>query len=672
MPNINIDDILRHQITLARLETRGYNSFIAPSLAKTLRDIRRLLADYDNITSQRQLKAIETAITKIITEQQGWAALTTELDSLAVYENEFYAKLIASGTTAAAAERVSRLASNTMLVLRSGEKYNTGFWPDFVRNNLGSQAQRVNNIVRTAYAGQISVAESRKQISTLFDGLLSREAEALARTGYTHYASVGRQAFAAANADIVTREVPIVTFDSRLSDTCASISARYGIKGWPAGQSPIGMPPFHFNAVASGELVRTSTGLKPIEQVRAGEFVLTHKGRFKRVLNTMRKRPDTDVIRVIRTDTGRTIRVTDDHPLLLAGKGWVRADVLKVGDNLFQNQRKDVKPTVGISVAERNSYNYPSAFDGDEVFSLVNITSSCMAPAINLDNNHPTPKGEVRYPIISYMLPYVIGEANRIKPSAKSLLTYNLGPKLPISLPMNKGLIARFSAKRVSFFHSLRMLFMDFAIPLVKTVRPMVLPNAYTGCDVFISCNRTALGSAHRFNAMNLTPPAHSPVSETEFSLNFPEGHSVGEVVSIEEAGEIGFISKFKHEITSCVVESISIVANYLDVYNLEVEDDNSYLVNDIVTHNCRTTIVPLASGQELTGTRASKGDKPGQIRASTTITEFIRDQSPEFQNELLGPERAALFRQGKLDIASLTDRNLQPLTLKELRERGG
>lgn len=247
MANINIDEILRHSTYLARLETQGYNSFIAPSLAQTLRDIRRLLADYDDITSQRQLKAIETAITQIIMQQPGWAALTTELDSLAVYENEFYAKLIATGTTAAAAERVKKLADNTMLILRSGEKFNTGFWPEFVRNNLVSQAQRVNNIVRTAYAGQISVAESRKQISTLFDGLLSREAEALARTGYTHFAAVGRRAFIDANKDLIAREVPICVFDNRTTDICLSISARYGVKGWPAGDSPVGYAPYHVN-----------------------------------------------------------------------------------------------------------------------------------------------------------------------------------------------------------------------------------------------------------------------------------------------------------------------------------------------------------------------------------------------------------------------------------------
>lgn len=244
---INIDDILAHSVHLARLEGRGFRSFIAPSMAEALRDIRRLLADVDTITSRRQLRAIETAITSIVRDQTGWAALTSELDGLAMYENEFFTRLVGTGTTAAAAERVTKLANNTMMVLRSGEQFNTGLWPDFARNNLESQAQRVNNIVRTGYANGLTGREMRGSISRLFDGILTREAEALARTGYAHYSSVGRQAFAQANKDIIDREVPIATFDSRTSETCVSISARYGQKGWPVGESPIGYPPYHIN-----------------------------------------------------------------------------------------------------------------------------------------------------------------------------------------------------------------------------------------------------------------------------------------------------------------------------------------------------------------------------------------------------------------------------------------
>ena len=241
----DINKVLRHQLQLARLERQGFNSFIAPSLGETLREIRRILADVDTITNRRQLRALETAITAAIQNQTGWAALTDELTDLAIYENTFYARLI--GAAAAQDEMVQRLASRTMMVLRSGERYNTGLFPDFIRDNLGSQASAVNNIVRTGYANGLTGRQMRGQISNLFDGLLTRHAQTLAQTGYAHYASVGRRAFAEANKDVVVREIPVVTFDSRVSDTCVSISARYGEKGWPVGESPIGFPPYHMN-----------------------------------------------------------------------------------------------------------------------------------------------------------------------------------------------------------------------------------------------------------------------------------------------------------------------------------------------------------------------------------------------------------------------------------------
>lgn len=245
MPDINIDLLLQRQMRLAQLEQNGIRSYIAPSLRQTLADIRALLADVDNITSRRQLQQLERAIRDAIQGQQGWAALTDELNELAVRENEFMAGVVATGTTAAEAEAVRTLASRTMMVLKSGDATRSGFWNDFVEQNLASQAENVNGIVRSGYANGLTGREMRGQISNLFDGMLMRHAEAIARTGYNTYAMVGRRAFAEANKDIVTREVPIVTFDSRLSNICASIGARYGQRGWPVGESPIGYPSYH-------------------------------------------------------------------------------------------------------------------------------------------------------------------------------------------------------------------------------------------------------------------------------------------------------------------------------------------------------------------------------------------------------------------------------------------
>lgn len=244
--NINIDDLLRHQTYLARLETQAYRAHIAPSLAEALRDIRRLLSDADTITSRRQLKALEAEISRIIRGEQGWAAMQTDLDALADYDNRFFANLVGAGTVAASAERVKRLADSTMMVLRSGEKFNSGLWTDFVRDNQDAQIKAVNNVLRTAYAEGWTAREMRREVSRRFDTEVARNAETLARTATNHYATMGRRAFAEANKDVVTREIPIVTFDSRTTDICLSIAARYADKGWPAGQSPIGYAPYHF------------------------------------------------------------------------------------------------------------------------------------------------------------------------------------------------------------------------------------------------------------------------------------------------------------------------------------------------------------------------------------------------------------------------------------------
>ena len=242
---INIDDILRHQITLARMETSGYRAHIVPSLAKALRDIRRLLNETGDITSQRQLRSVEAAIRRVIREQEGWAALNDNLEDLADYDNRFYAGLLA--VTAADREKVEQLARNTMMTLRSGERFNSGLWPDFVKQNIDYQDKVLSNTLRTAYAEGWSLAEMKRQIGKRFDSDVAKNAETLARTATAHYSMMGKRALAAANPDVITREIPIVTFDNRLSDTCASVGARYGQKGWPVGDSPIGYPPYHFN-----------------------------------------------------------------------------------------------------------------------------------------------------------------------------------------------------------------------------------------------------------------------------------------------------------------------------------------------------------------------------------------------------------------------------------------
>lgn len=83
---------------------------------------------------------------------------------------------------------------------------------------------------------------------------------------------------------------------------------------------------------------------------------------------------------------------------------------------------------------------------------------------------------------------------------------------------------------------------------------------------------------------------------------------------------------------------------------------------------NCRSTAIPLLKGQdELFGTRASAD---GQVDANLSYGAWLRRQSAETQDEVLGPTRGRLLREGKLPMDAFYNDKGRYLTLDELRAR--
>lgn len=87
----------------------------------------------------------------------------------------------------------------------------------------------------------------------------------------------------------------------------------------------------------------------------------------------------------------------------------------------------------------------------------------------------------------------------------------------------------------------------------------------------------------------------------------------------------------------------------------------------------CRSHTIPvLKSWEELgiklkqapAGTRASMN---GQVPADLTYAQWLKQQSVGFQNEVLGPGKAEIFRRGELTIDRFVDDRSNPLSLKEL-----
>jgi len=97
----------------------------------------------------------------------------------------------------------------------------------------------------------------------------------------------------------------------------------------------------------AGARVITSEGEKPIEQIQVGDTVLTHQGRYRRVYRTM-NRPYHGPVYTLRYwgDSSQKLQVTEEHPLLVVPREranernhtfapeWIEAANVRVGDYL--------------------------------------------------------------------------------------------------------------------------------------------------------------------------------------------------------------------------------------------------------------------------------------------------------------------------------------------------
>lgn len=667
----------KHQVYLSRLAGGILKEDVYPGINNAYRSVYSILRDHGDISSIRELNQVTKAITAAIKESvgEGFAAATTSMSAIAVNEAAYQAaalSLMSDTVLKAPGEpRVNKYTRESIMSLTSGKRVTSGVWPSFVKGYEDSMSREYNSIITAAYSESLSTGKMAtlnqlsQRLRNANNELLARDAEALVRTGVQHYAGKASQLMAADNSDIIEREIPIVTFDSRTTDICISISAKYP-KGWPLGKSPIGYSPYHYNAVVAGEMVKTSGGNKKIEDVAVGDLVVTHKGRLKPVTAVMRKPCDTGFARRIHFESGLAIMVTDEHPLLVDGFGWVRADEVKVGHNLFKNVKKVSKLFSRSPVAEWNPNNYPSIFDGDEVFSEVASFSGAMSSAVDFNADSVGLKSKIHDSIIANKLVRKIVSAIGANTIVnKCLLAFNRIGSMPIALTDHKRRVTSFIMKRVGFLHSLRMRFMNLAGFLGKPISPM--PLTLSG---FLKrpSYAASLAPTHWFNTVNPAPSTHGSVSEGELSFDSSKGFLQGVIMKIKKFSKIFFINKFNHW-ESQVVKSISIVEHKGMVYNLEVKDDHTYLINDIVTHNCRTTIGYLLKGQtELEGTRSAKGSDGGsQIAANTPFAKFLREQPKDYIYETLGRKRGELFVAGKLPLANLTDKYLNPLPISKL-----
>jgi len=88
---------------------------------------------------------------------------------------------------------------------------------------------------------------------------------------------------------------------------------------------------------------------------------------------------------------------------------------------------------------------------------------------------------------------------------------------------------------------------------------------------------------------------------------------------------------------------------------------------------NCRSRLVPVLKSFEELGIDATevplatRSSMDGEVPGDITFDGFLRSKTKSFQDDLLGPARARLWRSGKITLTQLVDFRGNPLTLDQL-----
>jgi len=141
--------------------------------------------------------------------------------------------------------------------------------------------------------------------------------------------------------------------------------------------------------------------------------------------------------------------------------------------------------------------------------------------------------------------------------------------------------------------------------------------------------------------------------------------------------------SEEMYKLNSDVIKGVQIVAT-LDARTTEICMGYDGKIFDVgegprppFHYNCRTTTIPVVKSWKGMGIKlkeapiGTRATMDGQVSGKLTYGSWLKTQSDGFQNDVLGPTRAELFRSGKVSIDQFT-KDGRLLNLAELRKREG
>lgn len=361
-----------------------------------------------------------------------------------------------------------------------------------------------------------------------------------------------------------------------------------------------------------------------------GDTVISTCGR----VSTAFKRTYKGVIVYVTTRTGRTLSITPNHQVMTTD-GWVAAGDLDVGSKLICGD------DIAVSFHHKED-NVVSEFSN--LFGALNVSSDSSfvstSPTAAEDFHGDGSDGEVEIVLVNSLT------WDKVKSRLAKQIPDN---ELPSALLTDNALSRNCS-------------FDEFGVVSLSTPDSLMSSSA-DGEPLFS-------GVACHANEHSLTG---SPECNTVFAKNSIDWLERG----ADDLAYFNWADATGIEIDDVVDLVFGEVDFCGHVYNLENEQ-NWYLANGIIAHNCRSTTIPLVSSEfdflDAGAKRAARGADGGmQVDANTSYYEFLKSQPAAFQDAALGVTRGKIFRNAGMTLeefrAASVDGFGNPLTLKQMAE---
>jgi hypothetical protein len=450
---------------------------------------------------------------------------------------------------------------------------------DHERQLSTQQLATIREAGAVAVAEQMSVADFERVLKDLADATLTNDMARVSRTelaqaaAWGAYAELKKKAAEIGEPDPLVYKVTSVTACQHCFRIWGSRGAiRYRLselERWealggnfhkPAREWRATIGPVHPQCFPPGVRITTSAGDKPIEDVRVGDLVFTHKGRWRRVTRTFRHHYDGMLVNV------NGVPATAEHPFLTS-RGWVDARDLMLDDQLFEP----------VEVLACKSNDSPSLADEVRFLALVlfSLGASLMPlPSINLDRKLVFRHGKIDQE------PTDLERRRRFHASLRERLMEGLferGVKLAglSGYHPTDGLLALGLAAYSSMG--------------VRSI-PLSLFRGELGVSQLLG-----LGGCPGLEANGGQPPNECGPVNGQHLADRQQRKTLIEVQDTHLfGGDVG--ARLRPRALTGLRRS----HGSLVVHNLSVQDDESYLAEGIVTHNCTCGPLFLYTGDDL------------------------------------------------------------------------